>query len=189
MSIKYFCDGCDKPIERNVISQRVVVEKQIGGHLFKAEVMVGEDGASNKGDLCGVCLLKVLATAPELGGKKPRTDKGTHRKKDSETPECTICHSISHFTDEHEAYLKEHPAKKGPTPRHSKQGEASGSKEESTTTPGQKDKPRAKIICPDCHDSFGEEALRLVGGVKECPHCSAAIMGTANPNFKARPEV
>ncbi len=77
MSIRVFCDVCKKELTRNMVDQRLVVD----AGDFHAEVMLSKQGTANDGDLCLDCLMKMLTTP----SRKPRADKGTHRKPQVET--------------------------------------------------------------------------------------------------------
>ena len=57
---KIFCDGCDKGIERNYVSNRLEKELMLGGQKFGIQVMVSKDSCWDDGDLCLDCLLKVI---------------------------------------------------------------------------------------------------------------------------------
>jgi hypothetical protein len=59
--IKVFCDVCGKPLERNMVDERLIVESG----EFKAEVLIEKNGTSNEGDLCLDCLLKMLNQKPK----------------------------------------------------------------------------------------------------------------------------
>ena len=76
MSVRTFCDLCGKPLTRNMVTDRLMVEQ---GH-FRAEVLVSKDGDTTDGDLCCDCLIKILTTPPKKP-RKSRSDKGSHKPK------------------------------------------------------------------------------------------------------------
>lgn len=70
--IKQFCDICKKELTRNVVEDRLIVERGD----FKAEVLIAKGGTTNTGDLCYDCLIEMLTSKP----RKPRSDKGITKK-------------------------------------------------------------------------------------------------------------
>lgn len=61
MTIKHFCDVCDRQINRNYVSDRLVVQRG----PFVAEVMVSKDGTSNTGELCKDCVMEMFTYGEE----------------------------------------------------------------------------------------------------------------------------
>lgn len=58
--IKHFCDACGKEVERSFVADRFKAERHMGGKKFEIEVMVAVNGTWNAGDLCELCLRKVM---------------------------------------------------------------------------------------------------------------------------------
>jgi hypothetical protein len=66
MTARYFCDGCDREIDRNYVSRRFkpshYFKHEYAGTNISAEVIVTVGGVSNAGHLCRPCLDTLLVS-------------------------------------------------------------------------------------------------------------------------------
>lgn len=69
MSVKHYCDGCGKEIDRSYVTDRFIPTLLInttGSYVkVKAEVQLSVNGTWNRGDICRDCLLRVLTEGGE----------------------------------------------------------------------------------------------------------------------------
>ncbi len=62
--IKRYCDVCKEEIDRNYVSDRLVMQKS---NVAKAEVVVAIDGVRNGGgEICRPCLMLILTEGVEV---------------------------------------------------------------------------------------------------------------------------
>ncbi len=66
--IKTFCDACGKEIERDYVSDRLIVELCKNGKSFLAEITICQDSTWNKGHICKGCVKEIVAKGQEKHG-------------------------------------------------------------------------------------------------------------------------
>lgn len=66
--VKYFCDCCEKQIDRNMVSSRLMENVKIAKAIVKIEIICGINETWNGGHLCGDCLHDAIHEAFEKAG-------------------------------------------------------------------------------------------------------------------------
>lgn len=63
---KYYCDICEKEIQRDCVGERFKPWLYAGSANWSAEVMIAKNNVWNDGMICMDCLRKILASKQEF---------------------------------------------------------------------------------------------------------------------------